>query len=62
MSEMNVVTISLEEYMDLKEKAAMNGFLMMELGRMDTRFMECERRLNDIEIALSANSTKYNAH
>lgn len=61
MPEMNIVTITLDEYMDLKEKASMNGFLMMELGRMDTRFLENERRLTDIELALSTNKIRRNA-
>lgn len=61
MPEMNIVTITLDEYMDLKEKASMNGFLMMELGRMDTRFLENERRLTDIELAMSTNKIRRNA-
>ena len=35
MAEVNMVTIPIEEYMDLREKANMNGFLMKELGQMD---------------------------
>ena len=45
----NVVTITLEEYMDLRQKAEMSGFLMNELGRMEAQFQEINRRLNDLE-------------
>lgn len=49
MPETNTVTITLEEYMDLRHKAEMNGFLMNELGRMEARFQEIDRRLWDLE-------------
>ena len=49
MPEINTVTITLEEYMDLRQKAEMNGFLMNELGRMEARFQEIDRRLYDLE-------------
>lgn len=49
MADTNAVTISLEEYFDLRQKADMNAFLMNELGRMDARFQDFERRLWDLE-------------
>lgn len=49
MADTNTVTITLEEYMDLREKASMNGFLMSELGRTEARFQEIDRRLLDLE-------------
>ena len=49
MADTNTVTITLEEYMDLREKANMNGFLMNELGRNEARFQEIERRLYELE-------------
>jgi len=49
MPETNTVTITLDEYIDLREKAQMNGFLMNELGRMEARFQEIDRRLWDLE-------------
>ena len=49
MDNTNTVTITLEEYMDLREKANMNGFLMNELGRMNTQFCEIDRRLWELE-------------
>lgn len=49
MAEMNTVVLSLEEYMDLREKANMNGFLMNELGRFEARFQNLDQRLYDLE-------------
>ena len=49
MPETNTVTIAIDEYIDLREKAQMNGFLMNELGKMEARFQEIDRRLYDLE-------------
>lgn len=49
MADTNTVTIPLDEYMDLREKASMNGFLMTELGRMEARFQSLERLLFELE-------------
>lgn len=49
MDNTNTVTITLDEYIDLREKANMNGFLMNELGRMGERFFEIEDRLWKLE-------------
>ena len=49
MPETNTVTITLQEYFDLRQKAEMNGFLMTELGRMEARFQEIDRRIWDME-------------
>ncbi len=49
MADTNTVTITLEEYMDLRQKADMNGFLMNELGRMESRFQSIERMIYDLE-------------
>lgn len=45
----NTVTISLDEYFDLRQKAEMNGFLMNELGRMESRFVNLERMVCDCQ-------------
>ena len=37
MANENTVTIPIEEYFDLRQKAEMNSFLMVELGRMNER-------------------------
>ena len=49
MAELNTVTIPIDEDMELREKANMNGFLMNELGRMEARFTDIERRLWELE-------------
>lgn len=49
MAEINTVVIPLEEYMELREKANMNGFLMNELGRIEARFQNIDARLFEIE-------------
>lgn len=49
MAEINTVVIPLEEYMELREKANMNGFLMNELGRFEARFQNIDQRLYDLE-------------
>lgn len=49
MDNTNTVTITLDEYMELREKANMNGFLMNELGRMSERFYSIEERLLVLE-------------
>ena len=49
MAELNTVTIPIDEYFDLREKASMNGFLMSELGEVRTRLYEIERRLCELE-------------
>jgi hypothetical protein len=52
MPETNTVTITLNEYMDMREKAQMNGFLMNELGRMEARFRDIERMVFDLRSEL----------
>ena len=51
MSDTNVttVTITVDEYFDLRQKAETNLYLMTELGRLDARLNEYDRRLWDIE-------------
>lgn len=41
--------IALEEYFDLRQKAEMNGWLMGELGRIQERWNELDRRLFECE-------------
>lgn len=43
------VTISVDEYFDLRQKAEMNGFLMERMGRFDGRLMDMDRRLYELE-------------
>ena len=49
MPDTNTVTITLEEYFDLRQKAEMNGFLMCELGRIESRFQDIDRRPFELE-------------
>lgn len=50
MADTNTVTITLEEYMDLREKANMNGFLMNELGKTQRDFQDIYSRLCKLEM------------
>ena len=43
------ITISVEEYMDLRQKADMNGMLMQELGEFRGRLFTLENRLFELE-------------
>lgn len=51
MSETNVatVTITVDEYFDLRQKAEANLYLMTELARLEQRYNDLERRLWEIE-------------
>ena len=49
MANENTVTIPLDEYFDLRQKAEMNTFLMNELGRMEARFVNLERMVCDCQ-------------
>ena len=49
MATENTVTIPLDEYFDLRQKAEINAFLMNELGRMESRFVSLERMVCDCE-------------
>ncbi len=44
MANENTVTISIEEYFDLRQKAEMNAFLMNELGRIQQLVIDIENR------------------
>ena len=52
MANENTVTIPLDEYFDLRQKAEINAFLMNELGRMEGRFQSLERIVLDCENAV----------
>lgn len=47
--EVPTVTISVDEYFDLRQKAEMNGFLMERMGRFDGQLMDIDRRLYELE-------------
>lgn len=45
----NTVTIPVDEYFDLKQKAEMNGTLMMQLGELYGRLNVIERDICDLK-------------
>ena len=49
MANENTVTIPLDEYFDLRQKAEINSYLMNELGRMEGRFQGIERVVFELE-------------
>ena len=51
MNETNVatVTITVDEYFDLRQKAEANLYLMTELASFEQRCRDLERRLHEIE-------------
>ena len=55
MDNANTVTISVEEYFDLRQKAEMNGFLMAELGRMQERLVALESQFYRLESMVDKN-------
>ena len=50
--ETNTVTISINEYFDLRSRAEANIYLSNELGRYEGRLAELDRRLYELEKAL----------
>lgn len=47
--DMKTVTIPLDEYFDLRQKAEANLFLMNELGRMQSMVNDAHRRIDEHE-------------
>lgn len=47
--DVKTVTIPLDEYFDLRQKAEANLFLMNELGRMQSMVADVHRRIDDHE-------------
>lgn len=50
-SEVKTITITIDEYFDLREKAHMNMFLMERLGQMDGEINDLNRRMIELERA-----------
>lgn len=48
-NEVKTITITIDEYFDLREKAHMNMYLMERLGQMDGEIHDLNRRLIDLE-------------
>lgn len=49
MANENTVTISADEYFNLRQKAELNGFLMVELGEMRQKLVDFDNRLYHAE-------------
>lgn len=51
MSENSVatITITIDEYFDLRQKAEANAYLMTELARLDYRLEDVNKRLFEME-------------
>ena len=47
--DLKTVTIPLDEYFDLRQKAETNLFLMNELGRMQSLIADVHRRIDEHE-------------
>lgn len=45
----NIVTISVDEYFDLRSKAEMNATLLERLAQLEARFIDFDRRLWEVE-------------
>lgn len=45
----NMVTIAIDEYFDLRQKAEMNGYLMERFGFLEGRIRELEDRIYKLE-------------
>lgn len=43
------ITITIDEYFDLRQKAETNGLLMKELGEMQARLNDFDRRIYELE-------------
>ena len=54
MNETNTVTITIEEYFDLRHKAEMNSWLMTELGELRERMFAFDNRLFELETKVKA--------
>ena len=52
MATENTVTIPIEEYFDLRQKADMNAFLLAQLAQNEKRFADFDRRVFDCENAV----------
>lgn len=48
-NEVKTITIPIDEYFDLREKAQMNMYLIERLGRMDGELCDMNCRLIDLE-------------
>ena len=50
--EVKTVNIPIDEYFDLRQRAEMNGMLMQQLGTLEGRLFDIDRRLFELEGAM----------
>lgn len=55
MNETATVTISVDEYFDLRSKAEANLFLTTKLGEIENRLFDFDRRIFELETRRSDN-------
>jgi hypothetical protein len=49
------VTIPIDEYFDLRQRAEMNAMMIKELGAFDGMFRDIDRRLYELESVVKKN-------
>ncbi len=59
MAEQATVTITVDEYFDLRSRAEANLFLTTQLGQMEARFADVDRRLWELEEKLCKSEGRY---
>ena len=50
--EVKTVNIPVDEYFDLRQKAEINAFLMTQLGELNGRLYDLDRRVYELEVKL----------
>lgn len=48
-NEVKTITISVDEYLDLREKAQMNMYLMEKFGQIDQQLFDLNQRVIELE-------------
>lgn len=51
----NNVTITVDEYFDLRTKADMNATLLVKLAELEARFIDLDRRLWEVKERVTTN-------
>lgn len=48
-NEVKTINIPIDEYFELRTKAEMNGLLLNQLGQLEGRFFDLDRRIYELE-------------
>lgn len=51
-NEVKTINIPIDEYFELRTKAEMNGLLLNQLGQLEGRFFDLDRRIYELECKL----------